>query len=158
MKKLIPLILVAAVLPGCKKDKSSASIVGKWWMTSNSVVEYVNGNVYYQEKTPYDHDGYILFSSDGTGDQDIVQSTTSKPDGNAVLDIAEVFTYTYSGNSLVLNIPAQVVGSEQVAAGTFNATITTHTSTTLEYNITQQGEDEDGNTIKIVQVQSFTRD
>lgn len=156
MKKLLLIALGALLFAGCKKDKSTNTITGKWYLTSNSIVETESGQVSYQSKTTYNHQGYLMLNTDGTGDQDIIQGTTDDPNSNAVLDVSEIFTYTYSGSSMVFNFPEQTVGNEQFQAGTSTATITTHTASTLVLNFTQEAT-ENGITYKLVQIESFTR-
>lgn len=156
MKKLLLIAAGALLFAGCKKYSPSNTITGKWYLTSNNIQEYVNDQLSYQNKTTYNHQGYLMLNSDGSGDQDIVQGTTSDPNSNVVLDVSEVFTYTYSGNSIIFNFPEQTVGTDQFQASTVTATITTHTATTLEINITQQAT-ENGSTLKLVQVEDFAR-
>jgi len=73
MKRLLPLILIAAVLiTGCDKSTvtfpttaSSSPIIGKWVQQSEVIVLYVSGKQVYQKNLPVNANNYTEYRTSG---------------------------------------------------------------------------------------------
>jgi len=157
MKKLLLIIFAAIIISGCKKSNGNApstNFTGKWYITTDSLAEYINGNMVAHSKTTIDHQGYLDFSADGSGYDDIIRQTTQGD--NVDLDVYESFTYTASGNTVTFNIPAQSVGSEEVSASMVTATVQTHTNNNLTLVFNNSGTS-GGNTYSEVQIETYSK-
>jgi len=155
MKKLLLLVSVAILIVSCsKKNNAPSSIVGKWYLTTDSLSVYVNGSLYEHKSYTSDHQNYTEFVADGSGSEIFIRSTVLG--GNAVDDAFAVFTYTVSGNEIDYSFPDQIVGDEQVNAFTQIGTITSHTTNTLSITVTQSVT-ENGNTYKQVELEKFIK-
>jgi len=154
MKTFLSLIITSIFILGCSKKSSPTGITGKWYLTSNSVTEYVNGSVSYNGQKSYNHQGYFQFNTDGSGLDDIIQSAEGM--SNVALDVAEIFTYTYSNNQLILTIPLQTVGQEQISPQVLTAETQMSSNGGLTMTI-DQSTIQNGSTYRYVQVITCTR-
>jgi len=155
MKKLLLLVSVAILIVSCsKKNNAPSSIVGKWYVTTDSLALYVNGSLYQHASYTSNRQNYTEFVADGSGSEIFIRSTLLG--GNAVDDAFAVFTYTVSGNEIDYSFPAQTVGDEQVNAFKQTGTITSHTTNTLSIVVTQSLS-ANGNTYKQVEIENFIK-
>jgi hypothetical protein len=114
MNKFLLVALAAiALFMGCSKKNNpspSASIVGKWYITTDTARTYTNNTLTEADPESFDHTDYVQFNSNGTGVQ--------LSDG-----VSSNFTYTVkSSNSITLNYPKQVTGNVTIDAFSQDAT------------------------------------
>ena len=106
---IVAAVAAAALFFGCKKSNNkpssvSASIVGKWTFSRDTISDYVNSQLQHtQVETTDDTKETVQFNSDGTG--------TTIEDGTSL-----AFTYKLSGNTLTVNTPAYTSNGVNVAA------------------------------------------
>lgn len=118
MNKILLVALVAVTLfMGCSKkndsNPASASVVGKWYITTDSTKTYTNGTLTDHDYESGNHTDYVQFNSNLSG--------TQLSEGTLVN-----FTYVIKGNVLTLTYPKQVVDGFTSDAfsesGTYKAT------------------------------------
>ena len=102
--KFIPILALALVLYGCKKNNpapasQSELIIGKWSIQSDTSRQYINGVVQSVYVIRAINSPYYQFNTDGTG---------TMKDNIGTPDLPATFTYTVSKDTLVMNVPKQV--------------------------------------------------
>ena len=127
MKKIILLVAVVAALMGCSKGTykpvatTASLITGQWYYTLDSTQTYTNSTPQELSVKQYAHTDYVTFNSDNTGIAYISLS------GSKVS-----FTYTLSGNNIILNYPSQTVLGTTTPAYSQGAVIRKLNANTLE--------------------------
>lgn len=103
MNKFLLFAAAAIVLMSCSKKNTptpaptnvnTPSIVGKWYVTADTVAEYRNNVLVQIDTTAYNHTAYTQFNDDNTG---VIYSVLR----------TDNFTYNKSGNVITVSIPQQ---------------------------------------------------
>jgi len=99
MNRFLAFIILMILCVGCSKKNTpvpvptTASIVGTWYVTTDTLTTYVKGVAGSPYITNFNHSAYMTFKNDGTG---------SLYNGDHLS-----FTYTLSGKTAVINYAAQ---------------------------------------------------
>jgi len=145
MNKILLVALAAiALFMGCQKKSTpspSASIVGKWYITTDTTRQYTNNVLTDQDPESFDHTDYVQFNSDGSGVQ-----LSGDESGN--------FTYSVKGNSVTLNYPKQVVDNTTIDA--FSKTATYKATSSALYIFITDTETDGGATYRYTESTYFT--
>ena len=99
MNKFLLFAAAAIVLMSCTKKSTptptnvnTASIIGKWYVATDTVSEYRNGVLVENDTTTFNHTSYLQFNADNTGVSYDVIATNN-------------FTYTKSGSVITASFP-----------------------------------------------------
>jgi hypothetical protein len=145
MNKILLVALVAVTLfMGCSKKNDaspSASIVGKWYITTDTTKEYTNNVLTDQDPESFNHTDYVQFNSNGTG----VQLSAG---------ISTNITYSVKSNSVTLNYPKQTVANVTIDA--FSKTATFKTTSSTLYIFIEDSETDGGATYRLTEATYFT--
>jgi hypothetical protein len=124
MNKILLVALAAVTLfMGCSKKNNpspSASLVGKWFQTTDTARIYTNNVLTEADPESFDHTDYVQFNSNGTG----VQLS-----GDESIN----FTYSVKNNAVTLNYPKQTVDNVTIDAYSQTGTFKTTSSTLYIY-------------------------
>jgi hypothetical protein len=124
--KFLLLITALTAITACSKSNSGTPthpapslLVGKWTIVSDTIRLYSGDTLKQTQATPgLTPADYTLFNADGSG--------STAEDG-----FTDNFTYKFSGSTLTINTPAQIIESVQEPAGTEIADVKTLTAGTL---------------------------
>jgi hypothetical protein len=139
-KQTLILILSILAFSACKKESASnknTSIVGKWYYTQDTVVQYKNGVITSRDNTGgviFNNTSYEVFSPDGTGSQTFGSNTTP-------------FTYSVNNNTVTT-----------IESGdTENGAIKILSSSRLELYYDDTSADGNGNTYRVTEAAYFSK-
>jgi hypothetical protein len=156
-KTLLTLFIAIIIFAGCSKSggtvtpKTGGPIIGKWYLVSDSVTQYVNNVRSYI----FIDDGvvpgtYRSFNADGTGvDYTPANGSESASSTNV--------TYTLSDNKLSFNYPAQDIDGSHFDPRTDVYTVITLTKNNLGIKYIDAGTDNKGNQSVMTQYYYYTR-
>jgi hypothetical protein len=100
MNKFIIFAAIGIIFMSCSKKstptpaptQNTPSIIGKWYVATDTVSEFRNGVLVQSDTTSSNHTSYTQFNDDNTG---VIYSVLSTAN----------FTYTKSGNVITASIP-----------------------------------------------------
>lgn len=105
MKKLSLLIASLIFIFSCSSDsdsnQSNANFIGKW--TIEFEKEYDNNNVNYQTYDHTDDECYGMTTYEFKTNNDFVKDSYDYDNFNCVRNPVRTYTYSYSGNQIVIN-------------------------------------------------------
>jgi hypothetical protein len=145
MNKILLVALVAvALFMGCSKKNDaspSASLVGKWYITTDTIKQYTNNVLSDQDPESFNHTDYVQYNSNGTGVQLSAGTSTN-------------FTYSVKNNILTLNYPKQTI--DDVTIDAFSKTATFKTTSSTLYIFIEDSETDNGVTYRLTEASYFT--
>jgi hypothetical protein len=145
MNKILLVALVAvALFMGCSKKNDAsptASLVGKWYITTDTIKQYTNNVLSEQDPESFNHTDYVQYNSNGTGVQLSAGTSTN-------------FTYSVKNNILTLNYPKQTI--DNVTIDAFSKTATFKTTSSTLYIFIEDSETDNGVTYRLTEASHFT--
>ncbi|SDS30828.1 hypothetical protein SAMN05216490_0920 [Mucilaginibacter mallensis] len=145
MNKILLVALAAiALFMGCSKKNNpspSASLEGKWYITTDTAKVYTNNVLTQQDPESFDHSDYVQFNSNGTG----IQLSG---------DASSNFTYSVKGNSVTLNYPKQTIDNTTIDA--FSKTATFKATSSALYIYIEDTETDGSTTYRYTEATYFT--
>jgi hypothetical protein len=119
MKKLLPILIIAALFTACSKGNVSQAntnlLIGRWYAVKDTTTSFVNNVEANQTTFSYHTDAnFVQFDTQGNGVEYVSETSPA---------YSETFTYTESGNKITFNYPAQVINGSQLSASTRVGTI-----------------------------------
>ena len=146
MNRILLVALAAvALFMGCSKKNNpspSASIVGKWYITTDTTKQYTNNVLTVQDPESFDHTDYVQFNSNGTG----VQLSGG---------VSSSFTYSVkNSNSVTLNYPKQTVDNVTIYA--FSKDVTFKATSSTLYIFLEDTETDGSTTYRLTEATYFT--
>jgi|GEM_PF-1147532 len=144
--KYFLLALAVIGITACSKKndtKPSSAIVGKWHLVADTTKNYTNGSLTETDVEPITDADYAQFNTDGSGVTANSSSITN-------------FTYTISGNTLIIKTAAQNQNGVHIDALTENYAIKKLSSSQL-FLFSDDTENDSGTTYRMTEASYFTK-